>query len=144
MVGDKNKLSEQSQPMLQKVLNEVTHCQKIVNGDRTLIEAIDNFIMYDMQSLSVVENTGFKQLIHMAEPHFKVPSQLDFTNNVIPVMYNHKRVNADNMLSSIQYYSVTTDIWTAQHKVQLKGNLIPTHLLQVEYCRVKITSSFNI
>ena len=48
-MGDKNNLSEQSQPMLQKVLNDVTHCQKIVNGDKTLIEAIDNFITCDMR-----------------------------------------------------------------------------------------------
>ena len=41
---------------------------------QTLVEAIGNFIASDMQPLSVVENSGFRQMMHIAEPCFKVPS----------------------------------------------------------------------
>ena len=71
-----------------------------------------------MQPLSVVENAGFKQLMHTAEPRFKIPSRPYFTNTVIPAMYTRKRVKTENVLSSVQYCSVTTDIRTAQHSTR--------------------------
>ena len=77
------------------------------------MESIGNFIAYDMQPLSVVENAGFKQLMHTAEPRFKVLSRPYFTNTVIPAMYTRKRMKTEKVLSSAQYCSVTTDIWTA-------------------------------
>ena len=83
-----------------------------------MVEAIGNFIACDMQPLSVVENAGFKQLMYRAEPRFKVPSRTYFTNTVIPAMYTRKRVKTENVLSSVQYCSVTTDIWTAQHSAR--------------------------
>ena len=33
-------------------------------------------------------------------------------------MYTRKRLKTENVLSSVQYYSVTTDIWTAQHSTR--------------------------
>ena len=33
-------------------------------------------------------------------------------------MYARKRAKTENVLSSIQYCSVTTDIWTAQHNTR--------------------------
>jgi len=81
------------------------------------VKAVGNFIASDMQPLSVVDNTGFKQLLHVAEPDFKVPSRTYYTNTVTPAMYTRKREKTEKLLSSVQYYSVTTDIWTAQHKL---------------------------
>ena len=84
-----------------------------------MVEAIDNFIASDVQPLSVVENAGFKKLLHTAEPRFKIPSRPYFTNTVLPAMYARKRAKTENVLSSIQYCSVTTDIWTAQYSTRI-------------------------
>ena len=116
--GDKDKLLEQLQPTLLKVLERSQPLPKDSERWRTLVEAVGNFIASDMQPLSVVENIGFKQLLHVAEPPFKVPSWLYFTNTVIPAMYAHKREKTERLLSSVQYCSVTTDIWTAQHSTR--------------------------
>ena len=116
--GEKDKLVEQSQPTLQKVIERVNPLPKDSERWQTLVEAIGNFIACDMQPLSVVENAGFKQLMYTAEPGFKVPSRTYFTNTVIPAMYTRKRVKTENVLSSVQYCSVTTDIWTAQHSAR--------------------------
>ena len=91
--GDKDKLLEQSWPMLQKVLERSNLLLRDSEQWQTLVEAIGNFIASDMQPLSVVKNNGFKQLMHIAEPCFKVPSQPYFTNTVIPAMYTCKRLN---------------------------------------------------
>ena len=116
--GDKDKLSEQSQPTLQKVLERSNPLPRDSERWKTLVEAIGNFIASDMQPLSVVENSGFRQMMHIAEPCFKVPSRPYFTNTVIPAMHTRKRLKTENVLSSVQYCSVTTDIWTAQHSTR--------------------------
>ena len=115
---DRDKLSEQSQPTLQKVLERSNPLPKDSERWQTLVEAISNFITSDMQPLLVVENAGFKKLLHTAEPRFKIPSRPYFTNTVIPAMYACNRAKTENVLSSIQYCSVTTDIWTAQHNTR--------------------------
>ena len=116
--GEKDKLVEQLQPTVQKVIERVNPLPKDSERWQTLVEAIGNFIACDMQPLSVVENAGFKQLMYTAEPRFKVPSRTYFTNTIIPAMYTRKRVKTENVLSSVQYCSVTTDIWTAQHSAR--------------------------
>ena len=116
--GDKDKVSEQSQPTLQKVLERSNPLPKDSERWQTLVEAIGNFIASDMQPLSGVENAGFKKLLHTAEPRFKIPSRPYFTNTVLPAMYARKRAKTENVLSSIQYCSVTTDIWTAQYSTR--------------------------
>jgi len=76
-----------------------------------------------MQPLLVVDNTGFKQLLHVAEPRFKVLSRTYYTNTVIPAMYACKREKTEKLLSSVRYCSVTTDIWTTQHSTRNYINL---------------------
>ena len=97
--GEKDKLVEQSQLTLQNVLEGVNPLPKDSKRWQTLVEAIGNFIVCDMQPLSVVENSGFKQLMYTAEPCFKVPSQPYFTNTVIPAMYTRKREKTENVHS---------------------------------------------
>ena len=116
--GDKDKFLEQSQSTLLKVLEQSQPLPKDNERWRTLVEVDGNFIASDMQPSSVVENTGFKQLLHVAEPRFKVPSRPYFTNTVIPAMYTSKREKTERLLSSVQYCSVTTDIWPAQHSTR--------------------------
>ena len=116
--GDKNKLLEQAQPTLLKVLERSQPLPKDSERWQGLVEAVGNFIASDMQPLSVVENAGFKQLMYTAEPRFKIPSRPYFTNMVIPALYIRKREKTEKLLSSVQYCSVTTDIWTAQHSTK--------------------------
>ena len=103
-----------------------------------MVEAIGNFIVCDMQPLSVVKNAGFKQLMYIAKPRFKVPFRTYFTNTVIPDMYTCKRVKTENVLSSVQYCSVTTDFWTVQHSarsyISLTVHCVTSLWKLVSYC----------
>ena len=65
---------EQSQPTLQKFIEWVNPLPKDSDWWQTLVVANGNFIMCDMQPLSVVENAGFKQMMYTAKPRFKVQS----------------------------------------------------------------------
>ena len=62
--GEKDKLVEQSQPTLQKVIEQVNQLPKDSERWQTLVEAIGNFIACDIKPLSVVKNAGFKQLMY--------------------------------------------------------------------------------
>ena len=56
--------------------------------------------------------------MNVAEPRFKLPSCTYFTNTVIPAMYTRSRERTEKLLSSVQYCSITTDIWTAQYSTK--------------------------
>ncbi len=37
---------------------------------------------------AIVENTGFKHMVRVLEPHYHVPSCVHFSQSVVPVLYN--------------------------------------------------------
>ena len=85
--GVKDKLLEQAQPTLLKILERSQPLPKDSERWQSLVEAVGNFIASDMELLSVVENAGFKQLMHTAEPCFKIPSTL--LNSIATLLYKY-------------------------------------------------------
>ena len=58
------------------------------------------FIAADMQPYSVVENSGFRHLISILEPRYKIPIRTHLTATVIPSMYNDVKEKVIEGLSS--------------------------------------------
>ena len=56
--------------------------------------------------------------MNVAEPRFKLPSWTHFAQAVIPTKYVAVRREVEAYLHSIQYCSITTDIWTAKYQVR--------------------------
>ena len=48
---------------------------------------IGKLITLDIQPFSIVEDTGFNELIKDAYPNYKLPCRTYFSQNVIPSMY---------------------------------------------------------
>ena len=69
-----------------------------------------------MHPLVAVEGTGFLHLMKVAEPHFTVPSRKYFSNTVISAIYSQEKEKVQRSLDWVEYCSMTTDIWTAQHQ----------------------------
>ena len=61
---------------------------------RQLVQAVGNFIVEDLEPISVVEGKGFRKLMKVAEPRFNVPSWIYFSQNVIPGKYIELRQEA--------------------------------------------------
>ena len=84
---------------------------------KQLVDAVGTFVIQDLRPLSVVEGEGFRQLMNVAEPCFKLPSLTHFIQVVIPTKYMAVRTEVEAYLHSIQHCSITTDIWTAKYQV---------------------------
>ena len=76
------------------------------------------FVIKDMRPLAIVEGEGFRQLMKTAEPRFKLPSRTYFSRVVISTKYAELRTAVEAFLSTVQYCSVTTDLWTSRHQAR--------------------------
>ncbi|XP_077386781.1 E3 SUMO-protein ligase ZBED1-like [Festucalex cinctus] len=85
------------------------------NSDRAMAitKAIAYFICKDMQPYSVVENEGFRQLVHVLEPRYKIPDRSVFTDKHISDLYNKVRSEIVVSLNSAQRVALTVDGWTS-------------------------------
>ena len=85
----------------------------------------------DLQPFSVVEDTGFKSLINLLAPQYKLPCRQTF---VTQMSKSHSVLKSElmNELKHVRYVALTTDGWTPKNKpisyntftvhYKLKGN----------------------
>ncbi len=52
-----------------------------------IMREIGFFIAADMRPFSVVENQGFRRLLHTLEPKYTIPTRMHFTRTVVPNLY---------------------------------------------------------
>lgn len=80
-------------------------------------------IALDFQPYSVVENRGFKELLHVLEPKYQIPSRTTFSRKILPDMYNKlvrsvKGTMETDLLSGSRCpapaFTFTTDMWTSR------------------------------
>jgi len=89
--------------------------------DKKKSERYTNTIAYwiatDMQPYCSVSKKGFKHLMSVICPGYKVPSRQVFTENKLPALYYEVKCRIMQQLSSVQYLALTFDCWTsnAQH-----------------------------
>lgn len=74
--------------------------------------AIGEMIALDNQPLSIVENTGFRNLMKKLKPKYNLPSRKYLTENIIPHLYEETRSTIRKGVLSATVISVTTDLWT--------------------------------
>lgn len=81
---------------------------------QAIIKKIAEFIVLDQQPISVVDDTGFIQLLKHLSPKFKCPGRRYFSDVIIPKMYDDVKTKIGQMFDSIDYMAFTCDIWTAR------------------------------
>ena len=74
---------------------------------------IAEMIALDCQPYSVVDDSGFKALVHALEPKYQIPSRRYFCEVVIPSIVRMMRERIKKKLEVMQYVSLTTDIWSS-------------------------------
>lgn len=72
------------------------------------------FIAADMRPFSVVENLGFRRLIHTLESKYAIPSRTHFTHTVVPSLYKECKVKVVQTLKDAETIALTTDGWTSR------------------------------
>lgn len=91
---------QQKLPMNSKRAKEVT-------------AAIANFICKDLRPYCVVENDGFRELMHVVEPRYVIPSRQYFSQTCIPALYSEVKAHVQLSLQSADRIALTTDGWTS-------------------------------
>jgi len=72
------------------------------------------FIVKDLRPFSVVENAGFKNLLAILEPRYKVPSRQHFSDKALPALYEQKKIEVKKDLAEASAVALTTDGWTSR------------------------------
>ncbi|MBN3306654.1 ZBED4 protein, partial [Amia calva] len=79
-----------------------------------IMRDIGVFIAADMRQFSVVENLGFRRLLHTLEPKYTIPSRAHFTRTVVPNLYNESKAKLVQTLKEAESIAITTDGWTSR------------------------------
>lgn len=70
-------------------------------------------IVSDYQPLSIVENIGFLEYTNILQSLYSPQSRKLLTTKLLPDEYKIIASKLKNMLTSIDYESITTDMWTS-------------------------------
>ena len=81
---------------------------------KKLTYRVAEMVALDCQPLSIVEDTGFIRLMTEIEPQYVVPSRKHITDVILPSIMSGVTEEVVKELSSVQWYSFTTDIWSTE------------------------------
>ena len=70
-------------------------------------------IALDSQPFSVIEDTGFIQLLHVLETRYNIPSRNYLVSNILPQVHAGIRSQVKNAISEGLFISFTTDAWSS-------------------------------
>lgn len=98
---------------------------------KDITQSIGFFIANDMQPFSVVEDAGFRQLVHTLEPKYHIPSRTHFSKSVVPAMYESVRVKVKEALQKGERVAITTDGWTS--RATQSYLTITAHTIDIEW-----------
>ncbi|XP_025192848.1 zinc finger BED domain-containing protein 1-like [Melanaphis sacchari] len=70
-------------------------------------------IAEDLQLLSIVENSGFHNMIQLLDSRHEIPSRRALGRTVIPKMYLVVQHKVETMLNNAKDVAITTDFWTS-------------------------------
>lgn len=84
-------------------------------SQKSVDDAIINFVIQGLQPLSVVEQQGFKTLVHHLQPQVSVMSRGTAKNKVEKATQEMKN-NLKAAMSEVEFIATTTDCWTAHRR----------------------------
>lgn len=82
---------------------------------KSVDDAIINFVIQGLQPLSVVEQQGFKTLVHHLQPQVSVMSRGTAKNKIEKATQQMKNILKAAM-SKVEFIATTTDCWTAHRR----------------------------
>ena len=82
---------------------------------QTCQNALVSFMYNDLQPISVVDSSAFRQLLHTLDQRFQPYSRTQFSRVVIPMNYDEVKQQVKEKLEKAKFISLTTDTWTGYH-----------------------------
>lgn len=135
---------EPNQTTLDNLLPSTScHAQRIT-------ESMVHFICKDLRPYSMVDNIGFRWMLHCLEPRYKIPQRGYMVDTAVPRMYEEVKKVVKTSLSAAQRVALTCDGWTSratQSYVTITSHYISddwemvTHILQTRVMHESHTGS---
>jgi hypothetical protein len=85
----------------------------------------------------------FRALLHKLNPRYELPSRKHFMDVVIPKLYQATRDSVQQVLTSMEYYSTTTDIWTSRNMMSYMSVTVHVSSLCYLTFSYKISSAYS-
>lgn len=119
------------QPTLMQTINKTQAYKDDSSKKQELDQLVVRMIVKDLQPLSVVENDGFRKLVHGLNPKYELPSRRVVARTLLPSLYNDEVQRVSDQLSEAKYVSLTTDLWTSR---KTQGFItVTTHFISPEW-----------
>ncbi len=74
---------------------------------KRITKSIADFICKDLRPYSVVENTGFRNMLHTLEPRYVIPSRKYFSETAVPQTYKDFKEKVKEKLSRAERVALT-------------------------------------
>ncbi|XP_048730602.2 E3 SUMO-protein ligase ZBED1-like [Ostrea edulis] len=79
-----------------------------------ITQKIAKFLVKDLRPYRMVDSPEFRDIINALNPRYQVPSRKQFSEAIIPKMYNAVKENVLKTLSSATQVAITSDGWTSR------------------------------
>ena len=89
--------------------------------------SIARYIVQDLRPLSVVEGSGFRDMIKTLDPRYPLPSRPHFSETVIPRLYEETVSKVKACLFMASVVALTTDGWTS-HATESYVTITSVHI----------------
>ncbi|XP_077369724.1 zinc finger BED domain-containing protein 4 isoform X2 [Festucalex cinctus] len=96
-------------------------------------EAIAKMIVRDLQPVSMVENCGFRVLLHLLEPRYTPDPQYYIQNQLLPAYTYQAQMTIRQALASAHALSLSLDVWRASSAPTLGYLGVTCHFLSLEW-----------
>ena len=79
-----------------------------------ITQAVAYHIAKDMLPLSTVEKPGYKNLLHVLDPHYVIPGRKYFSKTAIPKLYLMFKESVQKEILLAKYFATTSDLWSSR------------------------------
>ena len=79
-----------------------------------ITESVVHFICKDLRPYSVVDNAGFRWMLHCLEPRYKIPKRGYMVNTAVPRKYEEVKKVVKTSLNAAQRVALTCDRWMSR------------------------------
>ncbi len=107
----------QSLQVGQSTIQETLKYDRSSKRWKDITNAITYFICKDSHAIYMVEKSGFRRLMKTLDSRYEVPSRSYFSKTAIPQLYSATVDKVKGELSTISYFSSTTDLWSSHGMV---------------------------
>ncbi|KRT78170.1 hypothetical protein AMK59_7458 [Oryctes borbonicus] len=81
--------------------------------EQKISNAILRMIATDLQPFSIVQDSGFRELLRLLEPSYEIPSRTTFSNSLLTREYSKAIEKLRALLNATENVCLTIDAWTS-------------------------------